>query len=174
MRSRAVSSLSGELELLDSRTFAADRTRLAVADDAAYDRIPLVGGDDLQLARLAAEHLRRSDLTEQLAGHEMPRASQPGFLAARVEVRDQQHAASTGRPAAGAAGEVDVDAVDHLAAHRQSGVLPKRLQEVGSLPGTLGGHGVGGDELARQLEESLRKHGALPLSRTLPQVNRMP
>src|SRR5205085_6588803 len=59
--------------------------RLAVAHRAADHRISLVGGDDLQLARLATEHLRGSDLGEELAGHEMARASQADLLAERPE-----------------------------------------------------------------------------------------
>src|SRR5947208_2054882 len=51
----------------------------------ADDRVPLVRRDDLQLARLAAEHGHRLHLVEQLRRGEVAGAAQADFLAERPE-----------------------------------------------------------------------------------------
>ena len=76
---------AGEEELLDAGVLAVHRTRLAVAQGAAHHRVPLVRGDDLQLARLAAEDLRGGDRAEEIALHEMARAAQADLFAESAE-----------------------------------------------------------------------------------------
>ena len=59
VRRRAVHRLSRELELLDPRPFTVHRPGLPVPDGAADDGVSLVRGDDVKLARLTAQDLRR-------------------------------------------------------------------------------------------------------------------
>src|SRR5581483_12152224 len=77
--------LAGEEELLDAGACAVDRPGLAVAQRAAHHRVSLVRRDDLQLARLAAEDLRRRHGSEELALDEMVRAAEPDLFTERPE-----------------------------------------------------------------------------------------
>src|SRR5204862_1250920 len=80
VRGGAVRGLPGKGQLLHPGTLRVHRPRLAVADRAADHGVALVGGDDLQLARLAAEDLGGSDLTEQLASDEVASAAKADLL----------------------------------------------------------------------------------------------
>src|SRR5947209_6272032 len=81
----AVRGLACEVDLLHARTAEVDLPRFLVADGAAHDCVSLVRVDDLQLARLAADHLRRRDLGKERAVGKMPRAPEADLFAKGTE-----------------------------------------------------------------------------------------